>query len=194
MKTGSERLFIISTLTQDTMNRRKQLETMTEPTLGDIQWFAFSFAPEGWLPCDGRTLAIRDHANLYDLLGTRYGGDGQSTFGLPDLRGRVALGTNPDRTDEALGQVGGVSSVTLTLQNLPSHRHTVRVSSTSTSTSPEGGFYGPAPEPFYDGYSLTPAVTAEDTLASVGAGVPHENRQPYLVLNPCIAVVGAIPT
>lgn len=165
-----------------------------EPFLGQIALFAFDFAPKGWAPCDGRLLSIESNTALFSLLGTLYGGDGVTTFGVPDLRGRapIHLGDAPGLTPRAIGQVGGTEAVTLTTEQIPAHSHAVQGTATSTSKSPAGqvpGFneataaYGAA-----DGTTMAPGMAQP-----AGGSMAHDNMQPYMVLNYCIAIEGIYP-
>lgn len=108
-----------------------------EPFLGQIQLFGFNFAPRGWALCAGQVLSISQNTALFSLLGTFYGGNGQTTFQLPDLRGRLAIGQGqgPGLANYNIGEIGGVENTTLTIQNLPQHTHQATANSTSTSTS-----------------------------------------------------------
>lgn len=169
---------------------------MSDPFLGEIKLVAYGGIPHGWAPCDGRLLAINTNQALFSLLGTTYGGNGVTTFALPDLRGRVAMhasSTNP------LGTVGGVENVTLTTNNLPAHNHAVGATSTAAdnttftnnfvaaTTNAQGAvnLYGAAA-------SLQPM--AAGVVSNTGGGQPHENCQPSLVLNYCIALNGIFPS
>ena len=155
----------------------------------------FGWAPKGWALCNGQLLAINSDTALFSLIGTTYGGDGRTTFGLPDLRGRAPIhhGSGPGLTPREIGQVGGVEAVTLNLPQLATHVHGVQGSATSTSKSPSGavpGFtsaassYG-AP----DGTEMSTAM-----IEQAGGSLPHDNMQPYLALSYCIALVGIYPS
>jgi microcystin-dependent protein len=138
---------------------------MSEPFIGEIRLFPYDFAPRGWAFCHGQLLSIAQNTTLFALLGTTYGGDGRSTFALPDLRGRVAVssGEGPGLSAYELGGVGGVESVTLTEGEMPAHTHQVSVNGRA---------------------SVVPA----------GGSQPHENRPPHLALNYCIALAGIFPS
>ena len=179
-----------------------------DPYLGEIRIFPFYFFPRGWHYCDGSLLSIGHNTALYSILGTAYGGDGLSTFALPDLRGRVpmdagdGLGLSPRR----LGEMGGTETVTLDLQQIPVHGHGVLAStesgdlqgpgpSRSLARSTNATLYVPPsqpPEP-----PLPPPLPivpmAAETVVPAGASQPHNNMQPYLTLNVCIAVDGVFP-
>jgi microcystin-dependent protein len=166
-----------------------------EPFIGQIQLFGFGWAPRGWALCDGRLLSISSNTALFSLLGTTYGGNGQTTFGLPDLRGRVPVGQGqgPGLNDVDLGEVGGVESVTLAVQQLAAHGHAVTATADSTSTSPAGLVPGVnADNPAYgsgDGTTMAPGM-----IGLTGNDQPHENRQPYLGACYCIATEGIYPS
>jgi microcystin-dependent protein len=164
------------------------------PYLSEIQLFACNFAPRGYAFCSGQILPIAQNTALFSLLGTTYGGNGQTTFALPDLRGRVPVhpGQGPGLSNVSLGEVGGVETVTLTANQMPAHSHTANgTQAAATSTRPSGnvpsggGAYNPTP----DGSTL-----ASGFIGSTGGSQPHENHQPYLGLNFCIAVEGLFPS
>lgn len=163
-----------------------------EPFLGEIILFAGNFAPRGWAFCEGQLLPINANQALFSILGTTYGGDGRTTFALPDLRGRapISSGTGPGLSTHQLGQKGGTESNSLTVNQMPSHNHTVGV---PTSTSPGGetsGFLGAS------------SIYAEEhnasyggvTMTHNGAGIPVNNLQPYLAINYIVALQGVFPS
>ncbi|RFP56015.1 MAG: phage tail protein [Limnothrix sp. CACIAM 69d] len=174
---------------------------MLEPFIGQLELYPYNFAPEGWLPCDGRSLPIRENEALFSLLGITYGGDGYTVFNLPDLRGRVPIGQGSapgqGRTYD-IGRTGGQAQVTLTVANLPGHTHTLATADSSTTNSPSGNFLGPlttadgTPANAYD--STPEASLAPGVIANTGGGQPHENMPPYLALQWCIATIGEYPT
>jgi len=163
-----------------------------EPFLGEIRLVPFSFAPRGWAYCEGQLLPINQNQALFALLGTNFGGNGKTTFALPDLRGRVPVGAGLAASGSAytLGVAGGQESTKLTVAQLPAHAHRVRASSTATGKSPANAV------PAAGGsYSTSHDVTmAGDMLARVGGGRAHDNRQPYLTLNWIIALQGIFPS
>ena len=169
--------------------------------LGLIQAFGFNFAPRGFMFCNGQLMSIPQNSALFALLGTTYGGDGINTFALPDLRGRTGLhyGQGPGLQNYTLGEVSGSETVTLTLPNLPAHTHPLIATETSTATSPEGAFSGKAALAS-DGSAVTAYGTVLNTAMSpqaigqAGGNQPHNNMQPYLVLNWCICVQGIFPS
>lgn len=169
---------------------------MADPFIGEIKLFAFNFAPRGWAECDGQTLAIAQNQALFSLIGTRYGGNGATTFNLPDLRGRVAMHQGNGHT---IGEAGGEAEVTLTLAHMPGdHSHEILATAEAANAlSPTGAVLAKTTSPVY----ITPAAKTQPTTlspAAVGPGEPasqpHENRQPYTVLRYCIALQGLWPT
>jgi microcystin-dependent protein len=166
---------------------------MSEPFLSEIRMFGFDFAPRGWAKCDGQLLPINQYQSLYSLLGTMYGGDGRTSFGLPDLRGRVPLHKGP--TNSTQGAKGGAESVALTTQQMPEHRHGVKCTSDdATGSSPDGTLFARATTNLYHGFDAANNTTINPgTLAEAGESQPHNNLQPYLVINFCIAISGLFP-
>jgi microcystin-dependent protein len=167
-----------------------------EPILGSITLFAFDWAPVGWARCDGTVLSISSNTALFSLLGTTYGGNGQTTFALPDLRGRAPMhdGTGPGLSPKVIGQVGGTESVTLTAANVAPHTHAVAATATASSKSPSGmvpGYtdggsaYGAS-----DGTTMAPAMIQPNA----GGSTPVDIESPYLAMNYCIAVEGIYPS
>ena len=174
---------------------------MTEPYLGEIQLFAFNFAPVGWALCNGATLQIRQFNALFSLIGTAYGGDGKTTFNLPNLTARApcSQGTGPGLSSRTIGETFGENGVALTTSTIPSHTHSLNVfnqpDTAKRNPSPVANYALIPPEnvnPFVNG--ITPNTSfAPITVGVTGGGQPHENRQPYLALNYCIALQGAFP-
>lgn len=168
---------------------------MATPFIGEIRPFGFTFAPQGWAVCAGQLLAIVQNEALFSLIGTTYGGDGQQTFALPDLRGRVPV--HPG-SNVFIGQTGGVENVTLAATQLPAHSHPVMASADLAATdTPAAGVMGAKPRFGVDVYApaanLTPlSPSAVDTLGANSQ--PHDNMQPGLVLNFCIALEGIYPS
>jgi microcystin-dependent protein len=167
---------------------------MSEPFIGQIQPFGFNFAPRGWAFCNGQLLPIAQNTALFSLLGTTYGGDGRTTFGLPDLRGRAALhyGQGPGLSDRRLGQRSGTETNTLQVANLAAHTHKAQVSSALGNTDVATGHYlAQTPE---DNYHSTTDGSMGGTSASTGNNQAVNNMQPYLTINVCIALTGIFPS
>ncbi len=166
---------------------------MANPYLGEIRLFAGNFAPAGWAFCDGRPLPISENDALFTLIGTTYGGDGQETFNLPDLRSRVPLHIG---NSVILGETGGVESVTLTVQQTPTHSHPLLGSTAlGSSTTPQNAVLAQDNIAGADLYiEDTPTASMATTaITPVGGSQPHENLQPYLVINYIIALFGVFP-
>lgn len=172
---------------------------MSEPFLGMIQIFPYNFAPRGWAFCAGQILPIAQNTALFALLGTTFGGNGQTTFALPDLRGRVPVGAGqgPGLSSYDLGQVGGTESVTLITNQLPSHNHTVTIavnSSEGGANSPAGGFLGKADPGPYAATTDNSIMGAQPPTGLTGGNQPVPILQPYLTLQYCIALEGIFPS
>ena len=171
---------------------------MAEPFIGQIQAFGFNFAPKGWAFCNGQIMSIAQNSALFALIGTMYGGDGTTTFALPDLRGRVALnqGQGPGLSSYAIGQISGQETVTLLQTEMPTHSHIVNgYSDTGNDLVPTGSV--PAIPSNGDNiyYTGSPNTQMNSQMIGIAGGSqPHENRQPFLVLNWCIALVGIFPS
>lgn len=166
---------------------------MSEPFLGEVSIFGFDFPPRSWARCDGQILPINQNQSLYSLLGTTYGGDGRTSFALPDLRGRAPVHRG---ATVGLGGKGGEEAVVLTQATMPSaapHVHMQGTSDQATETSPTGHML--ASKPFLGKEIYTPVAnrTPLATDLSVG-GSAHNNMQPYLVINFCIALTGLFPS
>ncbi|GGD17128.1 phage tail protein [Nocardioides daphniae] len=170
---------------------------MADPFVGEIRSFPFNFAPTGWARCDGQLLPISQNTALFSLLGTSFGGDGRSTFALPDLQGAAAMGAGhgPGLSLHDLGETGGEESVTLLESEMPVHSHTVQVSNAeATSRTPVAGAALATP-PEGDLYATSGGTEqmAPESLAPSGGSLPHNNMQPYLVMQYCIALQGVFP-
>lgn len=165
---------------------------MSDPFLGELRMMAFGFAPQGWAYCNGQLLPISQNQALFALLGTQYGGDGVSTFALPNLQGRVAVGAGPGFTQ---GQTAGEAAVTLTVNQIPSHTHPVACASAAgTQTSPVNGVW--AADSGSNSLFTTPPGTAMSGAAigpQVGSA-PHPNQQPFLTVGWAIATAGIFPS
>jgi microcystin-dependent protein len=167
-----------------------------QPMLGEIQIWSGNFAPRGWAFCDGSTLAIDQNTALFSLMGTTYGGDGETTFGLPDLRGRVPVhqGQGPGLSQKNLGESSGAENVTLTVQSIPAHNHVPGVSiDRSTSASPAGNVWGAWSGQQYSDQAANTTVNPA-SIQLTGGGQPHNNMPPYLGLNFIIALEGVYPS
>lgn len=169
---------------------------MSQPYVGEIRMFGGSFAPAGWAFCNGAIIPISENDTLFNLIGTTYGGDGQETFGLPDLQGRAPMhqGTLSGGGTYLIGQTGGVENVTLTTQQIPIHNHAFIASSENAGdASPLGDL--PGGSTTFDPYVLDAASTAmAPAIQPTGGGQPHENMQPYLVVTFIISLYGIYPT
>ena len=170
---------------------------MAQPYVGEIRMFAGNFPPVGWLFCDGQQLPISENETLFQLIGTTYGGDGQSTFNLPNLQSRIPLhfGTGPDGVTYTLAEAAGVESVTLTTQQIPIHSHPLTASLTqATDPNPAANVLGesrPGTSSFYQDVAANPM--ANTAIQPVGGSQPHENCQPFLCVNFIISLFGIFP-
>lgn len=164
---------------------------MADPFLSEIRIMSFSFPPKGWALCNGQLLPINQNQALFSLLGTTFGGNGQTTFALPDLRGRVPIHVGSGHT---LGESGGEENHTVSIQELPTHTHPVSGSNTATggSSSPTNRFLGGANNLYGSGAPFTTLTPA--TVTNTGGGQPHQNLQPHLTLSFCIALQGIFPS
>lgn len=175
-----------------------------EPFIGQVMLFGFNFAPYGWAICDGSLMQISEYDTLFSLIGTTYGGDGITTFGLPDLRGRVPIhmGQGPGMTARTLGEMGGAEQVTLTTGQMPAHGHVILAA---------GALNGPSGSPSANvtfgatsGAAAAPAIFAASggqatamlapSITTTGGNRPHDNIMPTLVANYCIALDGIYPS
>ncbi|MHB8465057.1 MAG: phage tail protein [Acidimicrobiales bacterium] len=172
---------------------------MDEPYIGEIRLFAGDFAPAGWRLCDGATLQVRENTPLYAVLGNEFGGKAPATFALPDLRDRVPMqaGQGPELSNRPFASAGGQAGVSLTEAQVPAHDHApMGLETPGNQDSPAGGVWArsaPGSAPYHGGKPAYDAPFNKDALASTGGGSPHNNRQPYLGLSYCIAVVGIFP-
>ena len=171
---------------------------MSEPFVGQIKMFAGNFAPRGWAFCDGQLLAVSSNDALFSLLGTIYGGDGRTTFGLPDLRGRVPIhqGTGPGLSPRRLGAKGGAEKVTLTVNQMPSHDHAPFNASTDTGNEANPGGNVVAESPSLQIYlEDAPSATMNTaSVTSVGGSRSHDNMTPFLCIHYIIALYGIYPS
>ena len=169
---------------------------MSEAYLGEIRLFAGDYAPQGWHLCNGALLSINEYQALYSLIGTTYGGDGVTNFGLPDLRGRmvVGMGTSQAGIMYNRGQKAGAEKVTLTTANLPAHTHIVSAASVdATAQSPDNGVWAKAALNTFTVSSADASLAASAVSAAPGGSQPHENCQPSMALTYIIALVGSYP-
>ncbi|HEX8224940.1 MAG TPA: tail fiber protein [Allosphingosinicella sp.] len=164
---------------------------MAEPFLSEIRLFSFDFPPKGWAFCNGQTLPINQNQALFSLLGTTYGGNGQTTFALPDLRGRTAMHVGNGHT---LGEKAGTESVTISQQQMPAHTHFMQAANKEADLSiPGGNLLGN----FSNGYRMNPGnltTLLAGTIGNTGGSQPHNNMCPYIVINFCIALQGIFPS
>ena len=163
---------------------------MSEPFLAEIKLVGFNFAPRGWAFCDGQILPINQNQSLFSLLGTTYGGDGRTSFGLPDLRGRTPVHLGDGLT---LGQKAGEETHTLNVNEMPQHDHNAQASNTNADTrNPTSNVLARALNLYRNPDNLTDIRSG--TVANVGGGLGHNNMQPYLVLNFVISLQGLFPS
>ena len=172
---------------------------MAEPFVAEIRIFPYNFAPRNWAFCDGQLLPISQNTALFSLVGTFYGGDGRTTFGLPNLQGRLPMhpGNGPGLTTRQLGEIGGAETATLTAAQMPSHGHTVQANSNPADLSSptanrslarsSGGFA-------WQDTNSNLVDRAPQAVGNAGGGQPHNNLMPYTVLNFCIALTGIYPS
>ena len=164
---------------------------MGTPFMSEVKIIPWNFPPKGWAFCNGQLLPINQNQALFSLLGTTYGGDGRTNFGLPDLRGRTANHTGQGLV---LGQKGGQEAHTVILSEMPAHNHFITASTTTGDfNNPAGHLLGASASPVYKA-PATMLATAAENISSVGGSQPHENRQPFLTLNFVIALQGAFPS
>jgi microcystin-dependent protein len=171
---------------------------VADPFVAEIRIFGFNFPPRGWAQCNGQLMPISQNTALFSLLGTTYGGDGKSTFALPDLEGRAPMqpGQGPGLSLRDLGESGGAESVTLLGSELPAHQHQSMQASTQpgNTSTPAGGVYARV---FGGGTAYADnasnAQMAVQGIGPTGGSLPHNNMQPYLTLNFCIALQGVFP-
>jgi microcystin-dependent protein len=163
---------------------------MSQPYIGEIRMFGGNFAPAGWMLCNGQLLPISEYETLFNLIGTTYGGDGQSTFGLPDLRGRLPIHTG---SGFPLSASGGVETVTLTTNQTPAHTHPVLATTNpNTGTLPGGNYLANGPD-IYDQNKAGNATMAA-AISSFGGNQAHNNFQPYLCVNFILSLFGVYPS
>ena len=168
---------------------------MADPFVAEIRLVGFTFAPTGWALCQGQILPISQNTALFSLLGTTYGGDGKSTFALPDLQARAPMhfGQGPGLSLHDLGEVGGRETVTLLASEIPAHSHALNAgNAVPAAQAPAGAMPGPSPaKPFNAGPANT--TLAANALSTAGASQPHNNMPPYIAMNFIIALQGVFP-
>jgi len=163
---------------------------MAQPYVGEIRMFAGNFAPAGWMFCEGQLLPISENETLFQLIGTTYGGDGQSTFGLPDLRGRLPIHQG---NGFILAETGGAEEITLTVNQVPAHSHPLLASTQGAAErNPQGKVLAQALSQIY--IQDTASVNMAQSVSPVGGSQPHTNFQPYLCINFIISLFGIFPS
>jgi microcystin-dependent protein len=164
---------------------------MSDPFLGEIRCFGFTFAPQGWAMCNGQLLPISQNTALFSLLGTTYGGNGTNNFALPDLRGRVGihLGQGPGLSNRTQGESAGEENHTLLATEIPVHTHGIAAGGAQTTNRPSGALAARGGV-----YAATGDGTQMQPTGQSGGSQPHNNMEPYLVLNYCIALQGIFPS
>jgi microcystin-dependent protein len=175
---------------------------MSEPFVGEIKMFGGNFPPAGWALCQGQIVPISENETLFNLIGTTYGGDGQSTFAYPNMQSRVAVhqGQGPGITQNyILGQQGGVDSVTLSTQQIPVHNHPVLITQTNQQLGPGNAYFATATSSqagvnAYDNADPADTPLVGTSLQQVGGSQPHDNIQPTLAINFIISLFGIFPT
>lgn len=181
---------------------------MADPFLGEIRAFGFNFAPVNWAVCNGATMAVQQNTALFALLGVKFGGNGTTQFKLPNLSGNVAMGSGngPGLTPEVIGATIGQAAVTLTVPSIANHDHQVNGRGTTTPTSQTAGptatsllsraftlSTSPTSTQMYSGVDSVNTNLSPAAITPSGSNTPHENRQPFLTLNYCIALAGEFP-
>ncbi|HEU4612085.1 MAG TPA: tail fiber protein [Kofleriaceae bacterium] len=169
---------------------------MSQPFLGEIRMFGCNFAPRGWMFCNGQLLPIQQYTAVFALLGTYYGGNGTTNFALPDLRGRapMAYGNGPGLTPRDLGESSGRENVTLLSTEMPAHTHTMAAQATRADrANASGASLAQSASTFYSAGGAA-ATLSPATVSLSGGNLPHNNMQPFLAVNFCIAVSGIFPS
>jgi microcystin-dependent protein len=165
---------------------------MAQPYVGEIRMFAGNFAPAGWMFCEGQPLPISEYETLFQLIGTTYGGDGQSTFALPDLRGRVPIHQG---NGFVLAETGGAEEITLTVNQIPSHNHAFLASADPATVSNVQSNVIGTPLTATPFFAASPTLAlAPQSVSPIGGSQPHTNFQPYLCLNFIISMFGIFPS
>lgn len=165
---------------------------MSDPYIGEIRMFAGNFAPAGWMFCEGQLLPISENEALFNLIGTTYGGDGQSTFALPDLRGRIPIHNG---NGFILAETGGVETITLTTQQIPAHSHTpIGTSTQGDQASAAGGVLGSVSGVVAYSSSTPTVALSPSVVTAIGGSQPHDNMMPYLCVSFIISLFGIFPS
>ncbi|HEV7768227.1 MAG TPA: tail fiber protein [Thermoanaerobaculia bacterium] len=171
---------------------------MAQPFIGEIRMFAGNFAPAGWMFCDGQLIPISQNDTMFVLLGTTYGGDGESTFALPNLQSRVPIhmGNGPGGQTFQLAEAAGVEEVTLSVQQIPNHTHTlIGTSNGALQTSPQGNLFAVSGQVEYAVAGFAPEATFNAaSISPAGGSQPHTNLQPYICINYIISLFGLFPS
>jgi microcystin-dependent protein len=167
---------------------------MAQPYVGEIRIFAGNFAPSGWALCQGQIMPIDQNTILFTLIGTTYGGDGQTTFALPNLQSRVAIHQgNLAGNNYVLGQAAGVETVQLTTQQIPSHSHVPQAATAASTTDPTNAVFGGGPG-WFEGTTAPGLQMNPNMIALAGNSLPHDNMVPFLGLNFIISLFGIFPS
>ena len=168
---------------------------MGQPFIGQLKLFGGNFAPAGWATCDGQLMAISENDTLFNLIGTTFGGDGQETFAMPNLAGRISVhqGSDPSGINYIIGELGGVSSVTLTGNQIPVHSHPLVAGTNNGTINNPGNAFLAGGQSIYESSTPNQAMNA-GALLTQGGSQPHENMQPYLALTWIISLYGIYPT
>jgi len=170
---------------------------MADPFVAEVRIFPFNFAPKGWAWCDGQLMPISQNTALFSLLGTNYGGDGKSTFALPDFQGSAVVhaGQGPGLSEYFVGQTGGSETVTLLESEIPAHSHNVMASTAAGDNNPPAPTFSIAQSTGTNAYSsaASNAFMSINTLIPAGGDLPHNNMMPYLTFYFCIALQGVFP-
>jgi microcystin-dependent protein len=171
---------------------------MADQFVGEIRTFPFNFAPVGWAMCNGQLMAIAQNTALFSLLGTQFGGDGKTTFALPNLQGAIPLaaGSGAGLNNRIVGESGGSATVFLTVDQIPAHSHSVQCAAAGNAFSPANAVFAGESlgnPPAYAPWPGPPANLSNSAVATTGGGQPHDNMPPYLALNCCIALQGIFP-
>lgn len=173
---------------------------MGSPYVGEIRMFGFNFAPVGWMACAGQILSIAGNETLFTLIGTTYGGDGQTTFALPDLQGRIPIGMGQGGglSNRTIGQESGVETVTLTVNQIPAHTHLMNANANpGNAEAPTNAYPAKAVPGGANAYTTSPNTTVNmspNMVTSIGGSQPHDNMMPFLTVNFCISLFGIFPS